>query len=83
MLPEFEVRDDVLVVWAACPGTMIVEIDGVIQDTGSQIIDLPPAMFGMPVKDVVDMVFGPFPEARPGGAALPSKRSFWGWLLGR
>ncbi len=80
-LPDFEIAGATLVIWAACPGTLAVSIDGIVQDTGSKEISLPPALFDMPIKDFVGTVFGNQPQARPGGAAAPAKRSIWQRLL--
>ncbi|USU08499.1 hypothetical protein NF700_15760 [Sphingomonadaceae bacterium OTU29MARTA1] len=71
--PELEIVDETLVVWAGGPGTMIVLVDNVEQDTGSRTIDLNPAMFEMPVKTFVQTVFGNQPGARPAGVAAPKK----------
>ncbi len=81
--PAIEFQDDLLVVWASCPGTMSVTIDGVVKDTGSREIDLSADLFEIPVKDFVREVFGRFPQARPGGIPAPPKRSFWQRLFGR
>lgn len=65
---ELEVVDDRLVVWAIAPGTLVVSINGVEQDTGSRTIALPAEMLSLPVKSFVNLVFGGQPGARPAGA---------------
>jgi hypothetical protein len=81
-LPELEIEDGRLVVWASTSGNLVVAIDGVEQDTGSRSIVLPGEMFEMPMKEFVSMVFGGFPETRPGGIAAPIKRPLWKRILG-
>lgn len=82
IMPDIEVIDDRLVIWAMTPGTLTVTIDGVVQDTGCRTIPLPAELFGIPVKNFVGMVFGGHPATRPGGAADPSRRSIGLRLMG-
>ena len=82
-LPEFEITNATLVIWAAGPGTLALAIDGVLQDTGSSMIELDPVMFHLPVKDFVQVVFGDQPQTRPAGAPAPIRRSFWQRLFSR
>lgn len=76
-VPNIEVIDDRLVVWATAAGILIVTIDGIEQDTGSRTIALPPELFDLPVKTFVNTVFGGQPAARAAGAPLLAARSSW------
>lgn len=80
--PEIDMDDEGLVIWATGPGTALISIDGVVQDTASRTVDLPQGMFGMPVKSFVNSVFGEFPEARPGGRFKLAKQSLWQKIAG-
>jgi len=73
---ELEGVDNRLVVWAMAPGTLVVSINGVEQDTGSRTIALPAEMLSLPVKRFVSLAFENQPRARPAGA--PSPRRFSG-----
>jgi hypothetical protein len=83
-LPDIEIIDERLVVWATAPGTLIVAIDEIEQDTGSRTIALPPELFEMPLKTFVSTVFGAHPVARvtgaPLAASLPQRLvRWWRW----
>lgn len=80
MLPEVEVVDERLIIWAGGPGTAVVTIDDVRQDTGSAIIALPPELFALPVKSTMMTLFGRFPQARLGGTTV--RRPWWRRLFG-
>lgn len=82
IMPDIEVIEDRLVIWAMTSGTLTVTIDGVVQDTGCRTIPLPAELFGMPVKNLVGVVFGGHPATRPDGAANPSRRSIGSRLMG-
>ncbi len=76
---DLEILDDRLVIWATSPGTLIVTIDGFVQDTGSRKIDLPPELVEVPVRTFVNIAFRHHPGARITGAPyLP-----WGKRLTR
>ena len=82
-LPDLEMVDGMLQIWAASPGRAIVEIDGVEQDTCCGSVELPAEIFTIPIKKFVDVAFGQFPEARPGGARILPKSSLWTRIFGR
>lgn len=83
ILPDLEIESGRLVIWAACPGTAIISINDVAQDTGSREIPLAPEMFEIPIKNFVELAFGDQPQARPGGRSAPPRPSFWRRLFNR
>lgn len=83
--PEVEANDDDgLTVWGVGGSTLIVEIDGVRQDTFSSRY-VSPDLGALTPKKFIGIAFGAFPEARPGGAPRPParKRGWLSRLLGR
>jgi hypothetical protein len=81
--PEIEFAEDLLVIYGAGGTRLQVLIDDVKQDTGSAVLTAPGGG-DLSTRDFVGMVFGNFPETRPGGAPLPSPRpGFFARLLSR
>lgn len=81
--PEIERCDDRLAIWAVAAGTLIATVDGIEQDTGCRGIELPAALFEIPVKSFVQLAFGGRSEARPTGAPVRFRhpvRSVWAYL---
>lgn len=70
-IPEIEVTDDVLTVYGAAGSRIAVFIDGTDQDSFSAKHTAPDTG-SLTTRGFVDVVFGNFPETRPGG--LPTKQ---------
>lgn len=80
--PELEISEHRLTVFAAGNTRIRVLIDGEEQESGSASITAPD--FGLlSSKGFVDLVFGSFPEARPGGAPAPTRPGWFRRLFGR
>lgn len=71
--PEIEFAGELLVIYGAGGTRLQVLIDDVRQDTGSAELTVPDGG-ALSTRDFVGIVFGNFPELRPGGAPLPSRR---------
>jgi hypothetical protein len=74
--PQFEVTQEGLTVWGAGNTSIRLLVDGVEQDTGSASL-MAPDFGAMGSRGFVEVVFGNFPEARPGGKRAPEKK---GWF---
>jgi hypothetical protein len=75
--PDLEFSDRLVTVYGPRGSLMHVEIDGVGQDSCSATIPAPD-MGSLSTRSFVDILFGDFPEARPGGVpAVPPKRRGW------
>ena len=75
--PDLKFSDSLVTVYGPGGSLMRVEIDGIGQDSCSATIPAPD-MGSLSTRSFVDIAFGDFPEARPGGApALPARRRGW------
>ena len=77
---EIDETDDRVIIYAPGDSFLDVSIDGTIQDAGSSEIAAPNSG-ELGTRGFVDLVFGGFPEARPGGIPAPPKIPTWRrWL---
>jgi len=78
--PEIEEADNRITIYAPGDTFLDVSIDGRVQDSGASEIAAPNAG-ELGTRGFVDLVFGGFPEARPGGISAPPKTPPWRrWL---
>jgi hypothetical protein len=80
--PELDISEDTLTVYGAVGTRIRVQIDGVEQNSGSSDITTPD-MGALSIREFVDVVFGDFPQARPGGHPAPAKDGWLRRLFGR
>jgi hypothetical protein len=72
--PEIESSEGLITIWGSGGSLIRVTIDGIEQKTGSAIIPSPDTGALSP-RAFIEMGFGNFPEARPGGQPLPTVAS--------
>jgi hypothetical protein len=80
--PELEATDHGLTVWGVGGRRIRFLVNEIEQDTRSAVIT-PPSFGNMETKTFINVVFGNFPETRPGGVPTPSKWNWFQRLFGR
>ena len=78
-LLEIEEAPKQVTVWAPSGSLVDIYIDGHLKESGSSSI-LVPDLGVLGTKGFVDVVFGNFPEARPGGRPRSSDGGWRAWL---
>ena len=80
--PDIDCTEGLLTVYCPASSMIRVEIDGVAQESCSATVAAPD-LGVLSTRSFVDMVFGAFPETRPGGKPHPvvkQQRWFARWL---
>lgn len=78
---EIEHTPDALVVYAPSGMRIRVDVDGVVQSSGSAEHAFPD--LGITPRALMELAFSDFPEARLAGRVAPPRRSWWQRLFGR
>ena len=83
MWPEIDSAEDLLTIYGPGGSLIRVEIDGVVQESCSATM-MAPNLGPLTMRSFVNMAFGDFPEARPGGLPVrPIKRGWFSRLFRR